>query len=77
MFCKFLCVYATFHGTWCSCFCFYVLGLDSCIVVSEFFLIAKEGFEITKNLGFIPNPQINLNLFTLELVHNKLHNKLD
>jgi hypothetical protein len=23
-----------------------------------------------QNLGFIPNPQISLNLFTLELIHN-------
>jgi hypothetical protein len=38
MFSKFLCVYVTFHGTWCLCCCFYVLNLDSCIVASEFIL---------------------------------------
>jgi hypothetical protein len=30
--------------------------------------ITKEGFDITRKLGFIPNPQMNLNVFTHDLV---------
>jgi hypothetical protein len=30
----------------------------------------QRGIWDHKTWGFIPNPQINLNLFTLELIHN-------
>jgi hypothetical protein len=38
MFFKFSYVYVAFHYTQCSCFVFYVLGLDSYVVVNELVL---------------------------------------
>jgi hypothetical protein len=38
MFCNFFDVYVAFHYTWCLCFVFYVLGLDSYVVASELVL---------------------------------------
>jgi hypothetical protein len=38
MFCGFSYVYVAFHYTWYLCFIFYVLGLDSYVVVSELVL---------------------------------------
>jgi len=43
---KFSCVYVNFfYGTWCLCCCFYVLGLNSCVVIGEFFF--KFGYGVT------------------------------
>jgi len=38
MFLSFSYVCVAFHYTWCLCFVFYVLGLDSYVVVSELVL---------------------------------------
>ncbi len=37
MFYKFFYVYIIFNDIWCLCCCFYVLGLNFCIVIGQFF----------------------------------------